>query len=36
MDYQMETKEVERELNRLLEVTLKLEWELDTVVQRVN
>lgn len=30
----MEMKEVERELNRLLEVTLKLEYELEMVVQK--
>jgi len=32
----METKEVERELNRLWEFTLKLEYELEAVVQLRN
>tara|TARA_Y100000034_G_C6890645_1_gene409632 strand:- start:2158 stop:2268 length:111 start_codon:yes stop_codon:yes gene_type:complete len=31
-----EVKEVERELNKLLEITLRIEWELETIVQRVN
>jgi len=34
--YNMETKEVERELNRLWEVTLNLEYELEAIVQRIN
>jgi len=31
-----EEKFIERELNQLLEVTLKMEWELETVVQKNN
>jgi hypothetical protein len=33
---EMEVREVERELNQLLEITLKLEWELSEVVQQSN
>jgi len=32
----MEVREVERELNQLLEVTLKLEYELSAVVQQID
>lgn len=32
----MEVREVERELNHLLEVTLKLEYELNAVVQQID
>jgi len=36
MKREMEIKEVEREINQLLEVTLKLEYELELLVSGRN